>query len=103
MLAMCVGAPWPKEYYSSEKVCGYDLKGKFNTFHEFILFDEMNRCGSGGLQWGILAGTSIGLPPVIKFAEKGLKDRIVKDCLSGEKLICLAITEPWAGSDVANL
>jgi alkylation response protein AidB-like acyl-CoA dehydrogenase len=40
---------------------------------------------------------------VIKFAEKGLKDRIVKDCLSGEKLICLAITEPWAGSDVANL
>jgi alkylation response protein AidB-like acyl-CoA dehydrogenase len=27
----------------------------------------------------------------------------VGPCLRGEKLICLAITEPWAGSDVANI
>lgn len=28
---------------------------------------------------------------------------MVGPCLKGEKLICLAITEPWAGSDVANI
>ena len=32
-----------------------------------------------------------------------LKNRVVKDCLTGQKIICLAITEPYAGSDVANL
>ncbi len=25
------------------------------------------------------------------------------DCIKGDKKICLAITEPWAGSDVANI
>lgn len=67
------------------------------------MFDEINRMGSGGLQWGICGGTSIGLPPVLHFANEELKARVAGPCLRGEKLICLAITEPWAGSDVANL
>jgi alkylation response protein AidB-like acyl-CoA dehydrogenase len=37
------------------------------------------------------------------FGSEGLKDRVVRQCLSGEKIICLAVTEPSAGSDVANL
>jgi len=45
----------------------------------------------------------IGLPPIIKFGSNELKDRIVGPCLSGDKMICLAITEPVAGSDVANI
>ena len=45
----------------------------------------------------------LGLPPVIKFGSEALKERIVGPCLRGDKLICLAITEPWAGSDVANI
>jgi hypothetical protein len=49
MMAMCVGAPWPKEYYGESKVCGYEFKKGYDSFHEFILFDEMNRLGSGGL------------------------------------------------------
>jgi len=32
-----------------------------------------------------------------------LKERVAKACLTGEKVICLAVTEPSAGSDVANL
>jgi len=40
---------------------------------------------------------------VIKFGSKELQKRIVPQCLSGEKRICLAITEPQAGSDVANV
>jgi alkylation response protein AidB-like acyl-CoA dehydrogenase len=34
---------------------------------------------------------------------KYLKDKVVRGCLRGEKVICLCITEPYAGSDVANL
>lgn len=68
-----------------------------------VVVDEINRLGSSGLQWGVLGGMSIGLPPVINFGSKFIKDKIVGPCLKGEKLICLAITEPWAGSDVANI
>ena len=32
-----------------------------------------------------------------------LKQRVVTPCVKGEKVCCLAITEPTAGSDVANL
>jgi len=53
--------------------------------------------------WNILGGFGIGIPPVIKHGKKALVDRIVPDILNGSKRICLAITEPDAGSDVANL
>lgn len=39
----------------------------------------------------------------MKFGSKYLKDKVAGACLRGEKTICLAITEPSAGSDVANL
>ncbi len=32
-----------------------------------------------------------------------LKDRILHEVAAGIKIICLAITDPTAGSDVANL
>lgn len=75
----------------------------FDYFHEQIAIDELYRCGSGGLADGLGGGLTIGLPPVINFGRKKLKERIVPDCLLGQKRICLAITEPVAGSDVANI
>jgi len=76
---------------------------KFDHFHEFIGTDEMCRCGSSGVVWGLLAGIGIGLPPILNFGSKQLKERIVRPVLLGEKIICLAISEPSAGSDVFNL
>lgn len=52
-------------------MCGFKIE-KPDTFHEFILLDELNRTGSGGVQWGLIEGTCIGLPPVIKFADSKL-------------------------------
>jgi len=48
-------------------------------------------------------GLAIGLPPIIHFGSPELKSRVGIPCLKGEKIICLAITEPTGGSDVANL
>uniref|UniRef100_A0A7S3Z3U1 Cytochrome b5 heme-binding domain-containing protein n=1 Tax=Lotharella globosa TaxID=91324 RepID=A0A7S3Z3U1_9EUKA len=80
------------------------IKAKdFDYFHEMILHDEFYRIGAPGLSDGLACGLIIGLPPVIKFGSKELQKRIVPQCLSGEKRICLAITEPQAGSDVANV
>jgi alkylation response protein AidB-like acyl-CoA dehydrogenase len=50
-----------------------------------------------------MQGLGIGLPPILKFGPEELKRRVAPSCLNGTKNICLAITEPYAGSDVANL
>ncbi|CEP09878.1 hypothetical protein [Parasitella parasitica] len=68
---------------------------EWDPFHSVIVTDELSRCGSGG--------ASIGLPPILHFGSEFLKDKVVSDCLAGTKTICLAITEPSGGSDVAGL
>lgn len=76
---------------------------EFDIFHEFVCVDEISRCGSGGFIWALMGGLGIGLPPVMNFASEELKQKVVPGCLAGDKFIALAITEPSAGSDVANL
>ena len=76
---------------------------KWDAFHELIVTDELSRAGSGGLVWNLIGGLGIGGPPLAKFGSKALKERILPGLLAGETRICLAITEPDAGSDVANL
>jgi alkylation response protein AidB-like acyl-CoA dehydrogenase len=76
---------------------------KWDLFHELLITDEISRCGSGGLVWNLIGGYGIGCPPLVKYGNKKLVERILPDILSGDKRICLAITEPDAGSDVANL
>lgn len=65
--------------------------------------DEICRTGSGGFVWNLIGGYGIGLPPVLKFGKKELVERIVPGIVGGDKRICLCITEPDAGSDVANI
>ncbi|PFR81623.1 acyl-CoA dehydrogenase family protein, partial [Bacillus cereus] len=45
----------------------------------------------------------IGLPPIVKWARPEVRNRVVPQVLSGEKISALAVTEPGDGSDVANL
>jgi alkylation response protein AidB-like acyl-CoA dehydrogenase len=52
---------------------------------------------------GLLGGKVIGLPPVLNFGSEALKARIVPEVMSGQKFICLAISEAHAGSDVLGL
>jgi acyl-CoA dehydrogenase len=48
-------------------------------------------------------GVAFGVPPVIKFGNKQLQERFLPDLLTGRKRTCIAITEPDAGSGVANI
>eukprot|EP01112_Ceratiomyxa_fruticulosa_P003102 TRINITY_DN1349_c0_g1_i1.p1 TRINITY_DN1349_c0_g1~~TRINITY_DN1349_c0_g1_i1.p1 ORF type:complete len:924 (-),score=261.66 TRINITY_DN1349_c0_g1_i1:282-3053(-) len=97
-----VGVPWKTEFAGSF-VAGGLKPEEFDIFHELIMVDEVSRCGSGGVLWALFAGLSIGLPPILHFGSQYLKDKVCGDCITGKKTICLAITEPQAGSDVANL
>lgn len=75
---------------------------EFDFFHELIAHEETGRLGCPGYVDGLFAGFAIGLPPLINFYQGKDKDQIVKEILTGEKRVCLAITGPEAGSDVAN-
>ncbi|KAI9020648.1 acyl-CoA dehydrogenase/oxidase [Phycomyces nitens] len=76
---------------------------EFDYFHELILHEEMARWGTRGAGDGIIGGMVISIPTVLNFGSPALKAKIVPEVFSGKKRICLAITEPYAGSDVASI
>lgn len=63
----------------------------------------MARSGLTGPTSSIMTGIAYGLPPLLKFGTKQLQERFLPDFLLGKKRLCIAITEPDAGSDVANI
>ncbi|KEP48560.1 acyl-CoA dehydrogenase [Rhizoctonia solani 123E] len=76
---------------------------EFDYFHELIITQELTRVGARGYGDGLLGGMVIGLPPVLNFAKPALREKIVPEVLAGKKFISLAISEAFAGSDVAGL
>lgn len=73
-----------------------------DRFYRQIQVEEFCRAGSGGLMASLFSH-SIGLPPILAVGSEALKRRVAPDVLAGKKISALAITEPSAGSDVANL
>ncbi|KAL1976706.1 hypothetical protein VTN31DRAFT_2988 [Thermomyces dupontii] len=100
-LAGLLGTRYPAQYVKNTVKSVPPEKWDF--FHELIVTDEISRAASGGVVWNLIGGFGIGCPPLVKFGKKSLVDRILPGILAGDKRICLAITEPDAGSDVANL
>jgi alkylation response protein AidB-like acyl-CoA dehydrogenase/predicted heme/steroid binding protein len=100
-LAGLLGTSYQKDY--TKNTIKSVPAEKWDLFHEMVLTDELSRAASGGFVWNVIGGFGIGCPPLVKFGKKPLIDRILPGILNGDKRICLAITEPDAGSDVANL
>lgn len=77
---------------------------EFDYFHDMIVGQEMVRAGARGFQDGNMAGMSISLSAVLQWAnDEEWKNKIAQEVFSGKKKICLAVTEAFAGSDVAGL
>lgn len=105
-------------YYVSVRYCCQDLVRKgiipappaalgdynnFDDFHDLIMGDEIARCGAGGVLAGVFVSLAISLPCILMAGSEEMKKRVVPEALSGKKMMCLGITEPYGGSDVANL
>ncbi|GAP83093.1 putative acyl- dehydrogenase [Rosellinia necatrix] len=89
---------------------GIDLLGgavrgeEFDYFHDMIVAQEGARSNARGFQDGQLAGMVIGLPCVMNYMkDQARKKALMDEMFSGRKYMCLAITEAFAGSDVAGL
>lgn len=74
----------------------------FNLFHGLVQTEELARPGAGGICASLMTH-GIGLPPILAMGSPELQRRIAPAVLAGEKIICLGITEPGGGSDVAQL
>lgn len=75
----------------------------FDAFHDLIWVDELARCGGGGILWSVFTGFGIALPPILNHGSEAMKQKVARDVISGKKIMGLAVSEPTAGSDVANL
>jgi len=78
---------------------------EFDYFHELVIISEIGRITAGlrSIPDALVVGGVIGLPPVLNFASPDIQARVIPEVLQGKKLICLAISEAFAGSDVSGL
>ena len=68
-----------------------------------IFGEELGRIRCGGVPMAIAVQTDMATPSLAEFGSDDLKRRFLAPALSGEAVASIAVTEPDAGSDVANL
>jgi alkylation response protein AidB-like acyl-CoA dehydrogenase len=88
-----LGLSYPEEYGGQ----GGDY------FASLVLAEEMVHANCGGLAMGIAVQTDMATPPIHLFGTEEQKQRYLVPAIAGEKIACLGITEPDAGSDVAGI
>lgn len=70
---------------------------------QVIFIEELSRCYSAGLGAAIVAHPVLALSHIAAAGSESLQQRYLVPGIVGEQFGCLAITEPGAGSDVANI
>jgi alkylation response protein AidB-like acyl-CoA dehydrogenase len=101
MLAMRLG---PGKHLHGKNLLGVVKGEDFDYLHDLVNAQEGVRTNARGFTDGNMAGMTISLTAVLQWMpESEYKAQVVQEVLSGEKKMCLAITEAFAGSDVAGL
>ncbi|HEV7883998.1 MAG TPA: acyl-CoA dehydrogenase family protein [Solirubrobacteraceae bacterium] len=72
-------------------------------FTSLVLAEELVHSRSGGLAMGVAVHTDMAMPPILAFGTEQQKQEWVVPAIAGTKILCLGITEPDAGSDVAAI
>jgi len=72
-------------------------------FSAMVLAEAISNANSGGLAMGIAVQTDMAMPPILAFGTEEQKQQWAVPAIKGEKILCLGITEPDAGSDVSGI
>jgi alkylation response protein AidB-like acyl-CoA dehydrogenase len=102
---------WPNEAMRRAGELGYlglcfpeEYGGQGGDYYYSLVRAEcMSYSGSGGTNMGFAVQTDMVLPPVHLLGTEDQKQRYLVPGIKGEKIGCLGITEPGAGSDVAGI
>lgn len=84
---------------SPEAYGGLDL----DLFYTVILLEELQKINSGGFAAAIWAHCYLAMTHVNKEGDHNIKQQYLAPSISGDKIGCLAVTEPFGGSDVAGM
>ncbi len=87
------GIAYPEEYG------GLDL----DLFYTVILLEELQKINSGGFAAAIWAHAYLAMTHINKEGDHRIKEKYLTASISGDKIGCLCITEPFGGSDVAGM
>ncbi|SCY45125.1 Acyl-CoA dehydrogenase [Nonlabens sp. Hel1_33_55] len=85
--------------YYPEKYGGLDL----DFFYTVIFLEEMQRINSGGFAAAMWVQAFLGAQHLLKEGDDRIKEEYLVPTLSGDKIGCLCISEPFGGSDVAGM
>jgi alkylation response protein AidB-like acyl-CoA dehydrogenase len=102
---------WPREAMERAGELGYlglcfpeEYGGQGGDYYYSLIRAEcMSYSGSGGTNMGFAVQTDMVLPPIHLLGTEEQKQRYLVPGIKGEKIGCLGITEPGAGSDVAGI
>jgi alkylation response protein AidB-like acyl-CoA dehydrogenase len=72
-------------------------------FSAMVLAEALSNANCGGLSMGIAVQTDMAMPPILAFGTEEQKQEWAVPAIKGEKILCLGITEPDAGSDVKGI
>jgi alkylation response protein AidB-like acyl-CoA dehydrogenase len=89
-------------YLGLDKPVEYGGQGG-DYFSAIVLAEELTHANCGGLAMGIAVHTDMAMPPILAFGTEEQKQEWAVPAIKGEKILCLGITEPDAGSDVAGI
>ena len=78
---------------------GLDL----DIFYTVIFLEELQRINSGGFAAAIWAHAYLAMAHLNKEGDESIKQKYLVPSITGEKIGCLCITEPFGGSDVAGM
>ena len=82
-----------------EKYGGMEL----DLFYTIIFLEELQKVNSGGFAAAMWAHTYLAMTHVLKEGSEAIKEKYLVPSITGEKIGCLCISEPFAGSDVAGM
>ncbi len=72
-------------------------------YTSLVLAEEMAHAHCGGLAMGIAVQTDMAMPPILAFGTEEQKQEWAAPAIAGKAILCIGITEPDAGSDVAGI
>jgi len=82
-----------------EKYGGLEL----DFFYDVVFCEEVWSCFSGGFAINPTVVQYMSGPYIMKFGSERLKEKYLPGIISGDLVSCIGISEPTAGSDVANI
>lgn len=82
-----------------EKYGGIDA----DFMYSVIFMEEISKCESGGFMILPAVQQYMSSPYIYKHGSEFLKEKYLTKVISGEWIACIGISEPGAGSDVANI